>query len=118
MKKLFALTFAIAGLSTTACGAFLGPYGFIYTDATVSRSFYSLQRNDNTPAAEAHGEACISNILGLVATGTGGFDSAYKAALASSGANSLWDVRVDTKITNILGIYGTTCTEVTGKVSK
>ena len=96
-----------------------GPMGLIYTDATISRSWYSLQKSDNTAATEAHGEgAGVVNILSLVAIGNGGFDAAYKAALASSGANSLWDVRADTHLTNILGIYGTQCTQVTGKVSK
>lgn len=119
MKQLFATIFALASLSTTACGVFFGgAYGFIYNDVTTSRSWSSLQKNDNTPAAEAHGEACASSILSLVATGNAGFDAAYKAALASSGANSLWDVRVDTKVTNILGVYGTVCTEITGKISK
>lgn len=117
MKKIVMLVAAMAGLSTTACGA-LGLTGALYSDVTVSRNWISLQKSDNTQAAEAHGEACSSNILGLIATGNGGFDAAYKAALASSGANSLWDVRADTRITNIIGIYGTTCTEVTGKVSK
>jgi hypothetical protein len=113
MKKiLFALT-AVTGLG--ACG---GVSGLIYTDLTTSRNWISLQRNDNTQAAEAHGEACGSSILGLIATGNAGFDAAYKAALASSGANSLWDVRADTRNTTILGIFSTVCTEVTGKVSK
>ncbi len=97
-----------------ACGL----NGVIYADYTTSRNWISLQRSDNSAAAEAKGEACASSILGLVATGNAGFDAAYKAALASSGANSLWDVRADTRFTTILGIYSTLCTEVTGKVSK
>jgi hypothetical protein len=110
MKKIL---LALA-LSTTGCG--FG--GFIYTDIQTSRNWISLQRSDNTQAAEAHGESCASSILGLIATGNAGFDAAYKAALASSGANSLWDVRADTRSTTILGIFSTLCTEVTGKVSK
>jgi TRL-like protein family len=117
MKKIVIALFALAGLSTSAC-ALLGPYGAIYADVQTSHSFFSLTKNDNSPAAEAHGEACNTNILSLIAFGNGGADAAYKAALAASGANSLWDVRVDTRIFNVLGVYGTTCTEVTGKVSR
>ena len=117
MKKILIALFAMAGLSTTAC-SILGPVGWIYTDATVSHSFYSLQKSDSTQAQEAHGEACDTSILGLVAWGNGGADAAYKAALASSGAPSLWDVRVDTRVMSVLGIYGITCTELSGKISR
>jgi hypothetical protein len=117
MKKILFALFAMAGLSTTGC-SILGPYGFIFTDSTVSHQFVSLQKSDNTAAPEAHGEACDTSILGLVAFGNGGADAAYKNALAASGANSLWDVRVDTRVMSILGIYGTYCTELTGKISR
>lgn len=112
MKKYIA-AFAVTVLGT---GCPFG--GFIYSDYTTSRNWISLQRNDNSQATEAKGEACASSILGLIATGDAGFDKAYKAALASSGANSLWDVRADTRFTTILGIYSTLCTEVVGKAAK
>jgi hypothetical protein len=58
------------------------------------------------------------SILGLAAFGDGGYDKAYQAAISSSGATSLYDVRVDTKVFSILGLYTTFCTELTGRVAK
>ena len=117
MKKILVALFAMAGFGATGC-AVLGPVGFIYTDSTVSHQFVSLQKSDPTAAPDAHGEACATNILSLVAWGNGGADQAYKNALAASGATSLWDVRVDRRVMSILGVYGTTCTELTGKISR
>ena len=117
MKKILFTLFAMAGLSTTGCAMF-GPVGLIFTDVTLPQQFVSLQKSDNTAAPEAHASACDTVILGLVAWGNGGTDAAYKSALASSGANSLWDVRVDHSITSILGIYQSYCTSLTGKISR
>jgi hypothetical protein len=117
MKKILFAMFAMAGLSTSGC-ALLGPVGWIYTDTTLAHQFVSLQKSDPSAAPDAHGEACDTTILGLVAWGDGGADAAYKKALAASGATSLWDVRVDTRVMSVLGIYGTFCTELTGKISR
>jgi hypothetical protein len=116
MKKILFAVFAMAGLSTTGCAMF-GPVGLIFTDVTLPQQFVSLQKSDTTAAPEAHGSTCDTVILGLVAWGNGGTDGAYKAALASSGATSLWDVRVDRSVTSILGIYQSYCTSLTGKIS-
>ena len=117
MKKILFALVAMAGLSTTGC-AMLGPFGLIFTDVTMPHGFESLQKADTTNAPEAHGSACNTVILGLVAFGNGGADAAYKNALASAGVSSLWDVRVDTSYTSILGIYSSYCTQLTGKVSR
>jgi len=121
MKSLIVAALAVFGLGTSGCVYFAGaPYttAAIYGDVTYGHTFESLTEADNKPGMVAHGEACASNILYLVNTGNAGYDAAYKAAMASVGANSLYDVRVDTHIMNILFFYTSVCTEVTGKYVK
>jgi hypothetical protein len=121
VKLLIIAAFAVVGLGSTGCVYFAGePYttSIIYGDVTYGKSFESLDAADNKPGAVAHGEACANNILYIVNMGNAGYDAAYKAAIASVGANSLYDVRVDTHITNVLFFYTQVCTEVTGKYVK
>jgi hypothetical protein len=121
VKRLIIAAFAAAGFASSGCVILAGePYtgGIIYGDITYGRKFESLTESDTKPGGVAHGEACANNILYVVNMGNAGFDAAYKAALASVGANSLYDVRVDTHITNVLFFYAQVCTEVTGKYVK
>jgi hypothetical protein len=115
-----ALAILGAGLATSGCYFAGAPYAtaLIYGDVTYARSFESLTAPEDKPAAVAHGEACANNILYIVNIGNAGYDAAYRAAMASVGANSLYDVRVDTHITSFLFFYATVCTEVTGKYIK
>ncbi len=95
--------------------------GCIYANYDVPLSFRSETRYDVgnvPPAGDAHGEACAHQLLGIVAWGDGGYDAAYKEALAKSGATELFDVRSDSRLFNILGIFSQSCTNVTGKVAK
>jgi hypothetical protein len=121
VKSLMVVALATLGLGTSGCLIFAGaPYStaMIYGDVTYAHSFESLTAPEDKPAAFAHGEACATNILYVVNVGNAGYDAAYRAAMASVGANSLYDVRVDTHITNVLFFYASVCTEVTGKYLK
>ncbi len=104
-----------------AAAAALGFSGCIFASYNVPLSFRSETRFDvgNVPAAgDAHGEACASQLLGLIAFGDGGYDAAYKSALVASGATELFDVRSDTHLLNVLGIFSQACTVVTGKIAR
>ncbi len=116
MKRL--VLAAVTALSFTGCAAIGAPVGALFTSETTAHSYYSPTQPLSGTGPDAHGESCAMSILGLVAFGDSGYDAAYKAAVASSGASSLYDVRVDTKIFSILGIYTTYCTELTGRVAK
>lgn len=103
MKKtilltLFALFFA------TGCGA-LFPYqpGFLYNDST---SPYQAADGATGPKS---GEACQTNILGLVGTG----DASIAAAAQAGGVQQI--STVDTNFMHVLGIFSKTCTTVTGQ---
>jgi hypothetical protein len=116
MKRLIASV--AAGMLFSGCAALGAPVGAIFTSETYTQSYFSPTQPLNGSGADAHGESCSMGILGLAAFGDAGYDAAYKAALASSGASSLYDVRVDKKVFSILGLYTTYCTELTGRVAK
>ncbi len=64
---------------------------------------------------KVQGKACTSSILGWVATGDASILAAEQNALEKvPGATKLTNVTVDYNTTNILGIYSTFCTLVTG----
>jgi hypothetical protein len=102
----------------TGCAAVGAPVGALFTSETIPHSYFSPTQPLSGSGPDAHGESCSMSILGLAAFGDGGYDSAYKAAVTSSGATSLYDIRVDTKVFSILGLYTTFCTELTGRVAK
>jgi hypothetical protein len=116
MKKLL-LVAALASF-TTGCTAVLGPVGLIFTSVKVPQSWNSntaMDVGNATVMGEVEGEACASNILGLIALGDAGYDDALKAALKQkAGANSVYDARTDSRIFSILGIYSQYCTVVHG----
>ncbi|MHB8417813.1 MAG: TRL domain-containing protein [Myxococcales bacterium] len=107
-----------AVLALAGCAALGAPVGGLFTSETIPHSYFSPTEPLSGAGAEAHGESCSMSILALVAFGDAGYDAAYKAALAASGASSLYDVRIDTKVFSILGLYTTYCTELTGRVAK
>ena len=121
MKRLLVAVASLATVALSGCAGvavlYPGSAG-LYTSATAPRSYFSPTAPLSGAGADAHGESCTSSILGIITTGDSGYDAAYKAALASSGASSLYDVRVDTHVTNMLGLYATSCTELTGRVAK
>ncbi len=103
-------------LSSVAAAGLLS--GCLYSSVTLPQSYFSPTEPLRGAAPDAHGEACAFEILGLIGLGDAGVDTAYKTALASSGASSLFDVRVDRTDTIVLGpIYWRRCTELTGRVA-
>lgn len=116
MKKLL-LVAALASF-TTGCATVLGPVGLIFTSVKVPQSWNSNTAQDvgnATVLGEVEGEACASNILGLIALGEAGYDDALKAALKQkAGATSMYDARTDSRIFSVLGIYSQFCTVVHG----
>lgn len=104
MKKLIALT-ALASM-TLLSGCATGPYahGFIYSD--VDRPV-SVQ--DNAVACNKKGEATMTNILSVFATG----DASTAKAKSNAGITKVGTV--DVGYTNILGIIQTTTTSVCGE---
>ena len=102
-------------------GCALQPYGLLYTQVVRGESYPrpwvhgDLDLTRITLIGPARGEACSSNVLGLVATGDGGIDAALKDALKrAGGATLLYDVRVDQRTRTYLGLYSKFCTEVSG----
>lgn len=112
------LLFSGLGCAALAVNGHLGGNGLIYASTTSPVSYFSPTEPLKGSGAEAHGEACMSSVLGLITTGDAGYDAAYKAALATSGASSLFDVRVDRHFTAVLGLYASSCTELTGRVAR
>ncbi len=102
MKRLLLL------LCTTGC---------IYANVSVPLAY----RAPTAPEARAEkatdveGTSCNQAILGLVAWGEGGYAAAVADARSRSGAIELADVRADTTLFNVLGVYIKSCTRVTAK---
>jgi hypothetical protein len=100
MKKIIGV-FAL--LTLVGCVG-RGPlHGGWYQDTT-----YPIAETSNQ-AGNRVGEACGSQILGLIATG----DASVEAARRNGGITMVSSV--DEATTNILGIYGKACTVVRGR---
>ena len=77
--------------------------GFIYTDYSMGGALGASQVDSKT------GEACASTILGWVATGDASIEAAKKDGKITEVSY------VDHNVSNILGIYATSCTVVHGQ---
>ncbi len=101
----FLMAFVSCGVLFTGCvtdGRYpLG--GAIYHDIKGPNNVISSKA-----AGSKKGSACASNILGYIALG----DASIAAAKKSGGITEV--SHIDYQSTNILGIYGTTCTMVRG----
>lgn len=104
MHKLLAIPVVLLGLTGCAGFAFgVGqPTGMLYTDAQTGSH---ITENN---IGKKKGEACASSILGLVTTG----DASIRAAADAGNITSI--SAVDSRMTNILGIYAKFCTIVSG----
>jgi hypothetical protein len=102
MKKASALLFLSATFLLSSCASY-GPMGSWYTSGTTGLSANNDVRSDKT------GKACMTSIIGIVATGD--------ASIASAKANGKITkvATVDYNVHNILGVYGKYCTVVTGE---
>jgi len=72
-------------------------------------SGYKSPGQVGTAAAGKTGEACISSILGLIATGDASIEAAKKAGGITQVAH------IDHEQFGVLGVYATTCTVVHGQ---
>ena len=103
MKKLLLALILFGALASTGCGAVF-PYqpGPIYTD------YQTPAMATQNETGNKMGEACQTNILGLVATG----DASVSTAAKNGGITKVNSV--DTKFKTILGIFSESCTVVSG----
>jgi hypothetical protein len=103
-KKLVAAAVALMALNGCAMahGGDAQALGTIY-------SGYKSSGAIGTAAAGKTGEACISSILGVVATG----DASVEAAKKAGGITTI--AHVDHEQFSVLGVYATSCTIVHGQ---
>lgn len=90
--------------------------GCIYANVNTPLSYRSPTPSDvgGTLGKEVEGEACNHLVLWLVAWGDGGYDGAISKAQQSGGTQLIADVKADTKLFNVLGVYQRSCTRVHG----
>lgn len=98
MKKMIYVSLL---LLLTGCATYY-PHGVIYTEGKTG-----IQ--DNGGSTSKTGTACMKSVLGLVATG----DASIEAAKAKGGISKV--SRINYTAENILGLFGTYCTEVKGE---
>lgn len=102
MKKAFIGLTLVSALLLSGCMV-LPLSGALYTDVRFHTGDHQQDPGPKT------GESCVTNILGLIATGDASAVGAAKAAGIKK-VNS-----IDYRMTNILGLYGTYCIIVTGE---
>lgn len=116
---------AVMMLSGCAGGPFsTGPSGtwpaFVYSDQLTypSANFSSTQYQLTTDDFEIRGTVVArgesQNILGIIAQGDNGYQSLLAEA-RSQGGDDVMNIRVDTKVTNILSLYWKVETVLTGQ---
>ncbi len=106
MKKI--ILYLIAAFALTNCAATTGinsktGLGSLFTDIKEPVS------NSAASTGSKRGEACSTNILGLVAVG----DSSIIAARVNGGITKV--ATVDSTYLNVLALFGKYCTIVTGE---
>lgn len=101
LHQLAAIVLATSALG--GCAMVASPTtGFLYTKVQGP-----ITTGNGTNTSKT-GQACASNILGLVSTGDATIDAAKKAGSITTVSS------VDHDSTSILGLYGTFCTVVKG----
>jgi hypothetical protein len=110
-----------AGFShyTTPGGASLG--GIVgdvtYPNYVGHQVKFELTGNDFTFLKTIEAEAMSHSILGLVSFGDSGYGQLWKQA-AAAGADDIINIKVDTRLFQILGVYASSTTKVTGAAIK
>ena len=102
MKKFLMAMIVFGALASAGCAALPYQTGVWYTDYQTP-----LQATQNDTGSKM-GEACQTNILGLIATG----DASISTAAQNGGVTKINSV--DTNFNHILGIFSKTCTRVSG----
>lgn len=101
IKKFGILLAAV--LLVSGCATYL-PSGSFVVDGTMGGS----SRPNLTPGSKK-GEACMTSVLALIASG----DASVEAAMKNGGIHKV--ATLDYRVSNILGIYGEYCTVITGE---
>lgn len=105
MKKIMGI--ALLGLAASACAAPITgkPAGgaSIYSDVQFN------ERSENNTLGAKRGEACATNILGILATG----DASAATAAKAGGITKI--ATIDGTSMGVLGLYGKYCVVVTGE---
>lgn len=122
MKKVLVVA-AIAATALLGGCAMPVMHGAIFTDgiapvANWSSTDYVVDKGDYTILGPAEGTSEFINVLGLVATGDGGYQSAFAKACQAKGADNLIDAKCDVKIFSVLGIFARVNFKVSGTAVK
>ena len=115
LVKVTTMLVGIALLASCYGGMLMGrtPMGLLY--ANEFGPINHDQGGQIVHGTQVQGKSCAISILGLVATGDASILAAEQDALAKApGATKLTNTAVDFNFTNILGIYSSFCTIVTG----
>ncbi len=95
------ITILMVVLMLAGCASYV-PLGAIYTDGKMGIQAAS-------GPGDKIGKACMTSILGLVATG----DASINAAKAAGGITEVTNINYE--VNNVLGIYGKYCLVVQGR---
>jgi hypothetical protein len=106
MKSLKVAVALFAVTVVVGCGGVSGGNGGVGGSLYTS---YKMGGNISTGTGTKTGEACASHILGIIATG----DASITAAKTAGGITQI--AHVDHDVSNILGIFGKSCTIVVGQ---
>ena len=125
IRTIVSLFACVAPLFLVGCASAptaFGPsgvgYGGVFTNVTypaanTSDTQYKLGTSDFAIVGPVRGEGSSHSILGLLAFGNSGYNAALEDARLR-GADDIANVRVDMRYFNLLGIYASVDTIVTG----
>jgi hypothetical protein len=106
VKKILttSIILAAAAVASQCSAGYAPPMGSLFTDISMNKDVSS-----KTAVGGKTGKACVTGILGLIATGDASVEAAAKAGKINT-VNA-----VDYKRTDILGsVYSTVCTVAQG----
>jgi hypothetical protein len=111
-----ALLIFVMGCAATPVGSV--PTGLIYTGTTGPVSIAIGNYPEYRIVGPAKGKSTCIAVLGIIAAGGAGANEAYQDAIKRVQADALVDVRVDQKVTSVLGLFSKHTTIVTGTAIK
>lgn len=129
MKKFLILgSCAAIAVVMSGCTGLQTPVGYgmarpagIYTNMTFPSALQenSMDAKDIEILQPANGESETVNVLGISASGDGGLNKAIENALSNvKDADDMINMKVDTKVFSILGLFTTSTTKVKGLAVK
>jgi hypothetical protein len=92
--------------------------GCIYANVVTPLGYRAAtaQEARSEAAPDTEGVACDYVVLVLFAWGDAGYAAAVADARSRAGGGTLSDMRADSTVLNVLGVYQKACTRVTGKL--